>query len=223
MKKIIKKLLNKFNSKKKLTAKEQRHKLVGRAHLWKMKQQFQIDFLKSQGLKSTDTFLDVGCGTLRGGIPIIRFLDDNKYVGIDVRSEVIDEANKELKQEDLVFKNPELIHFDDFENLNIDREFDVVFAFAVLIHLSDDIAKKCFNFIGNHISENGVFYANVNIIQKEDMNWQGFPVVFRSVEFYENLAKNANLKLEVLDQLKNLGHITNKLGDEQFMLKFTKI
>jgi len=53
------------------TSAEQRHGLVGPARLWKMKRDFQIGFLKNFGLKPDNVLLDLGCGTLRGGIPII--------------------------------------------------------------------------------------------------------------------------------------------------------
>ena len=58
---------------------ERRHSLVGAGNLWKMKQQFQIDFLTEQGLSKSDLLLDIGCGTLRGGIPMISFLDAGNY------------------------------------------------------------------------------------------------------------------------------------------------
>lgn len=79
-----------------MTSAERRHHLVGSPKLWKMKQDFQINFLKSQGLKEKDQLLDIGCGTLRGGIPIIKYLDSGNYCGIEVRDQIITEAKKEL-------------------------------------------------------------------------------------------------------------------------------
>ncbi|WP_452225894.1 class I SAM-dependent methyltransferase [Lacinutrix cladophorae] len=221
MKRILKKIKKKFFKTNKLSEKEKRHSLVGKSHLWKMKQQFQIDFLVKMGLKKQDTFLDIGCGTLRGGIPIIKYLNEAKYVGVDVRSEVIEEARKELKQEGVELKKPKLINFSNFSELNFDVKFDVIFAFAVLIHLSDNILEECMQFVSKNLSNKGVFYANVNVLKNEEGNWQGFPVVFRSLEFYNQVANKYGLKVEVISTLKELGHITKKLGDEQLMLKIT--
>ncbi|PNQ72110.1 hypothetical protein C1T31_13480 [Hanstruepera neustonica] len=228
MKQTLKKIYNKYFKKKRkkkaLTEKEKRHSLVGPPKLWKMKQQFQIDFLKQNGMQKHHKFLDVGCGTLRGGIPIIEFLNEENYYGIDVRSEAINEGKNELRQEQLEHKNPNLILFEDFKALKIDVKFDMIFAFSVLIHLKDDIAKDCFSFISEHLDSKGSFYANVNCIENEDGQWQGFPVVFRSIDFYKELAQNVNLGLEVIGQLKDLGHVSNKeLGDQQFMLRFYRL
>ena len=61
------------------TSKERRHAMVGPAKLWKMKRDFQIKFLKKSGLLPKHYLLDIGCGTLRGGIPFIEYLDEKKY------------------------------------------------------------------------------------------------------------------------------------------------
>ena len=64
--------------------KAERHALVGPGHLWKEKRDWQMGFLLNHGLSPSDHFLDVGCGTLRGGIPIIEYLDPGNYTGFDV-------------------------------------------------------------------------------------------------------------------------------------------
>ena len=73
-------------------AKATRHHWVGPQDLWRMKRQFQIDFLLRMGLQPDEDLLDLGCGTLRGGIPMIEYLHAGKYVGVDVRAEVLAEA-----------------------------------------------------------------------------------------------------------------------------------
>uniref|UniRef100_UPI00404B10BC class I SAM-dependent methyltransferase n=1 Tax=Gelidibacter sp. TaxID=2018083 RepID=UPI00404B10BC len=222
MKRILNKLKKIFSKKNSLSDKEKRHSLVGQPHLWKMKQQFQIEFLMKMGLKKEDSFLDIGCGTLRGGIPIIRYLNKEKYYGIDVRSQVIEEAKNELIQEKLSSKKPTLVSFSNFSELHFNFKFDKVFAFSVLIHLSDDILENCLRFVSQNLSDSGVFYANVNVIENQEGNWQGFPVVFRSLDFYKEIAKKYSLDVEVISSLRDLGHVTKKIGDEQLMLKFTK-
>ncbi|OBX23270.1 MULTISPECIES: class I SAM-dependent methyltransferase [Bizionia] len=202
---------------------EKRHSLVGAGNLWKMKQNFQIHFLKEQGLKTSDFILDVGCGTLRGGIPIIDFLDTDHYYGVEVRKHVLDEGKKELKILKLEHKKPNLISFTNFSEIQIEVQFHVVFAFSVLIHFEDGITENCFEFIGQHLKRGGVFYANVNIGNIPDGNWQGFPVVFRSINFYEALANKNGMRLQQLGDLKSLGHISGKDGsDKQIMLKMVK-
>lgn len=202
---------------------ERRHELVGAGKLWKMKRDFQITFLNSQGLQKTDVLLDIGCGTLRGGIPIIQFLNSGNYYGIDVRKDVLLEGQKELKASKLEHKSPTLLSFDHFSEISLEIKFDIIFAFSVLIHFEDKIAEDCFKFVAKSLKTNGVFYANVNIGEHPDGNWHGFPVVFRSLQFYENLARKYGMELEVLGNLRELGHDTGRNADYlQKMLKISK-
>lgn len=203
--------------------KEKRHRLVGPAKLWKMKQEFQINFLNQNGLKPEHTLLDIGCGTLRGGIPIIDYLECGNYTGIDVRKEVIKEAIKELEEERLTNKKPTIISFNDFDELETNKQFDIVFAFSVLIHLSDDILEKSISYVSKTLKNDGKYFANVNIGKREEGNWQGFPIVFRELSFYEQLFKKYGLKAEKMDNLVSLGHSSKmELGDKQVMLKISK-
>ena len=74
-----------------------RHDWVGPGY-HEMKRDFQITSLKSLGLQPRHVFLDLGCGTLRGGIPIIDYLETGNYWGVDVRSKVLSEARNELAE-----------------------------------------------------------------------------------------------------------------------------
>lgn len=78
------------------TKKERRHAMVGPAHLWKMKRDFQIQFLKTMNLKREHYLLDIGCGTLRGGIPLIAYLQDGHYFGVEVREKALNEGRKRV-------------------------------------------------------------------------------------------------------------------------------
>ena len=223
VKKVVKRIKQGISSLLK-TTQEKRHALVGAGNLWKMKRDFQMRFLKEQGMRKTDKLMDVGCGTLRGGIPMIEYLDNNNYFGIDVRENVLIEGRKELKTFKLEHKNPTLISFDHFSDIQIETKFNIIFAFSVLIHLADEIAENCFQFVGKSLLDDGVFFANVNIGDHQDGNWHGFPVVFRSLEFYRDLANKNGMKIEVIGNLKELGHDTGRSSDtQQIMLGISKI
>lgn len=60
---------------------------VGLPEAYHQKQKFQNDFLKSHGLLPHNKFVDIGCGVLRGGLPLIAYLDTGNYVGIDIRKQ----------------------------------------------------------------------------------------------------------------------------------------
>ena len=206
------------------TKQETRHALVGASNVWEYTRKFQFQFLVDQGLQKTDKLMDIVCGTLRGGIPLIEYLDSGNYYGMDVRDHILDEGREEIKTAKLEDKNPNLVSFNHFSEVNLDVKFNIMFAFSVLIHFEDKIAESCFQFVAKSLVAGGIFYANVNIAEHEDGSWEGFPIVFRSHDFYNNLAAKNGMKVEVMGNLIGLGHNTGKKSDrQQIMLKFSKI
>ncbi|CAN0116975.1 unnamed protein product, partial [Chrysoparadoxa australica] len=116
-----------------------------------------------------------------------------------------------------------VLAFDQFQNLDFDHEFDFMFAFSVLIHLEDSISEACFQFVSKYLKADGTFFANVNIEQHDDAKWQGFPVVFRTLDFYEKMAAANGLKVRNMGQIKDFGHISGQdLADKQVMLEIKK-
>jgi len=202
---------------------ERRHALVGPADLWKMKRSFQIRFLKEMKLKPEHYLLDIGCGTLRGGIPLIDWLQDGHYFGIETRAKALDEGRRELKEAGLEGKNSTLLLTSDISQLNIELTFDYVWAFSVLIHMTDEILNHTLAFVTKHLSEKGVFYANVNIGDtREEGDWCGFPVVSRTFEFYSHMCAMNGVIVSDLGPLKSLGHVSNVTSqDTQRMLSIT--
>ncbi|MGH8603035.1 MAG: class I SAM-dependent methyltransferase, partial [Gammaproteobacteria bacterium] len=148
-----------------------RHSRVGSPKLWKMKRDFQIRFLEQAGLEPQHHLLDLGCGTLRGGIPIIEYLEKGHYFGVEARQDVLDEGRKELQESKLVDKEPTLIATADISSLNLAQEFDFIWAFSVLIHMEDKILYDALDFARRHLKDDGCFYANANVDDRADGSW----------------------------------------------------
>jgi cyclopropane fatty-acyl-phospholipid synthase-like methyltransferase len=203
-----------------LSKAESRHSLVGPAELWNMKRDFQVGFLKKAGLLPHHYLLDIGCGTLRGGIPLIAHLQDGHYFGIEARADVLDEGREELRDAGLEGRRPTLLASPDMSQLNLDQKFSFIWAFSVLIHLSDDILNETLNFVSRHLADEGTFFANVNVGSHQEGSWQGFPVVWRSLDFYADMCLKNKLAVSDLGPLKDLGHVSNvESQDIQRMLR----
>lgn len=198
-----------------------RHGLVGAVDKQGMKRQFQIDFLKKMGLLPHHLLLDIGCGTLRGGIPIISYLNRGCYFGLEARSFVLEEARRELEENGLQHKEPKLILVGDAEKELAGIKFDFIWAFSVIIHMTDDIFKETMRLVANHLKDDGAFYFNANVGNNKKVGaWQGFPVVSRPLSFYQAAARAGNLDLQIVDILKNLGHTSGvDQQDQQPMLR----
>lgn len=204
----------------------ERHALVGPADLWEMKRRFQIDFLRRAGLLPHHRLLDLGCGTLRGGIPLIDHLAAGNYAGVEVRGEVLDEGRRELAESGLAGKAPQLVHCSRLTELDLGRTFDVAWAFAVLIHMDDHILDDAVAAVARHLVPDGVFYATANVGAEPAGTWQGFPVVHREAAHYAEVFGRHGLALEDLGSLASFGHVHPRLPAEaqarQRMLKGTK-
>ena len=194
--------------------------LVGPPEQWATQRRFQFEFLTSHGLQPEHRLLDIGCGTLRGGIPLIEYLHAGNYTGVEVRAAVLDEARKELAESGLDHKDPVLIHAEDPSQVQSAEPFDFVWAFMVLIHMPDEVVDAYLRLVSQRMTEGGEFYANVALGDRGEDQWQGFPVVFRPREFYQRSASAHGLSMSEVGALGSLGP-SIEVGRHTMMLRFT--
>lgn len=196
-----------------------RHSLVGPAEFWEAKRRFQKDFLVRAGLRPHHRLLDFGCGTLRGGLPLIEYLEPGNYVGLDVRTETLKEACLELEESGLDKKNPTIIHCRDLSILSLSKSMDFIWAFSVLIHLSDHSLDEMLAFSARSLSPAGKLLANVHNGTQPDHLWQNFPVVSRSPEFYRQAFGKHGLRIEDIGALRDYGHVARPRSESEELLQ----
>jgi len=127
--------------------------------LWDVVGSLQFEFLKSQGLLPRHAFIDIGCGSLRGGIHFIRYLDPGNYHGIDISTRILDAARCELGQQGLETKRPALKHTTSFDLVSFNRLFDFGIAQSVFTHLPLNDIIRCLMSVEKVLSPGGRFYA----------------------------------------------------------------
>jgi len=197
--------------------------LVGRPEAYAFKQQFQMSFLRGQGLLPQHSLVDYGCGVLRGGIPLIRYLDAGNYVGLDIRAEALIAAQEAIRRERLTSKKPTLVRAAKIDALDLGRRIDYIWAFSVFFHLTDEHVDGCLRFVARHLANNGTFFANVGLGERKTGSWREFPVIWRTLEEYRAHASAAGLSVSPLGELSRFGHHspTDPEEDKQIMLAFT--
>ena len=141
------------------TAPDDRHRvLVG--GMWEEVGRLQFDFLVAQGLQPSHSLLDVGCGSLRGGVHFIAYLEAGHYYGIDRDAEVLASGRDvELPRYGLSGKAPVLVEMEDFGFDRLGRSFDYALAQSVFTHLPLNSIVRCLMNIEAALVPGGRFYA----------------------------------------------------------------
>jgi cyclopropane fatty-acyl-phospholipid synthase-like methyltransferase len=187
--------------------------MMGFRGQWDEHQRFQIDELKKLGLKPGSSVLEIGCGPLTAGLPVIEYLDVGRYVGVDVRSNVLNLSWQQIGKNGLSAKNPRLLRADDFGAAELaGRKFDFVWSFSVLYHLTDEILENLFSNVGRRLEKDGSFAANV-MTNMEDSTWLEFPFRRRTIDTYGSLAMKHGLKMTNLGTIEERGFRLS--GDER--------
>jgi SAM-dependent methyltransferase len=140
--------------------------------LWDEVGRLQFDYLVGCGLKPHHYLLDVGCGSLRGGVHFIRYLERGHYFGVDRDRELL-EAGRELELGVKTFtqKHPTLVTMDNFDFQSLGRTFDFALAQSLFTHLPLNSILRCLTNMQRVLASDGRFYAT----------------------FFENPADNQNL------------------------------
>jgi len=141
-------------------------------------------------------FLDLGCGVLRTGLPIIDYLNAGNFYGYDLCPRRIEEAKKELQEFGNLNKRPILTS----DWLEIVGEFDFLWSYQVLIHVLDDELFKIIDRIKQTLADDGVAVVSVNTDTKQfpnDLQWCEYPFVVRPLEFYKEAFNRVNLDVEM--------------------------
>jgi len=191
--------------------------------LWAELGQLQLDFLVEQGLRRDHFFLDVGCGSLRGGVHFIRYLDTGHYYGFDRSRERLEAGQSvELPRYGLVDKRPVLEVIDDFGVARFGRSFDFALAQSVFTHIPLDAIELCLRNVGDALVSGGRFYATFNErtdagpdrVDRSDLPYHKDPIVRYDVTAFEELCRAGPLSVSYIG---DWGHPRG-----QRMLAFTK-
>ena len=111
--------------------------------MWDEIGNLQMEFLKAQGLLPHHRLVDIGCGSLRGGVPFVRYLDRGNYYGFDVNASLIEAGRRELAQSGLAGKGPNLLVEDKFRMTRFRVSFDYAVAQSVFTHLYMNHIARC--------------------------------------------------------------------------------
>ncbi len=117
--------------------------------------------LVERGLAPAHNLLDFGCGPLRVGYWLVRFLDPGRYHGIEPDSSRV-EAGKRvaLTPELIAFKKPRFADNEDCDMGVFETTFDFVIARSVFTHMTPGLLSDSLTSFRDNSSDEGLLLAS---------------------------------------------------------------
>jgi len=144
--------------------------------MWEEIGQFQFDFLVSEGLAPEHYLLDVGCGSLRGGVHFVKYLEAGHYFGLDHNPRLLDAGRSELERAGIADKRPVLLADDNFRLVRFAQSFDFALAQSLFTHLPFNQIARCVAEIDRVLKPGGRFYATLFANPGPRLRTDTFPV-----------------------------------------------
>jgi len=127
--------------------------------LWDEIGQLQFGFMVDHGLGPEHVFLDVACGSLRGGRHFICYLEPGHCLGIDKSEELVRSGLEEEVGEQLVAERaPEIVISDRFEFSRLSKRPDFALAQSLFTHLTVSDIRRCLSNL-RRFADDCRFYA----------------------------------------------------------------
>ncbi|HXT52374.1 MAG TPA: class I SAM-dependent methyltransferase [Thermoanaerobaculia bacterium] len=129
--------------------------------LWDLAGPQQLRFLVARGLRPWMRLLDLGCGCLRGGLPLVQFIDPGRYYGIDVNASLLAAGLLEVEVAGLADRLPpgNLLRSDALEGWRFGVDFEVVLAHSLFTHLPPAWLRRCLGEMERYVPPGGRFFA----------------------------------------------------------------
>jgi SAM-dependent methyltransferase len=105
---------------------------VGDPGSWSARGERIVEFLKDAGMTHQSRVLEIGCGNLSQGKPLIAFLAPGHYAGIEPAGWLVEVALGHFPG--LEAQSPRFAWGTDFDASSFDMDFDFVLAHSVLSH-----------------------------------------------------------------------------------------
>lgn len=132
---------------------------AGVGGMWDEIGALQFEFLRENGLSPEHRLLDMGCGSLRGGVHFVRYLERGNYYGMDIQEALLEAGRWELEQAGLSDRKPNLLAAADFKASRFEATFDYAISVSLFTHLYLNQIVRCLKEVGKVLEPDGKYYA----------------------------------------------------------------
>ena len=185
--------------------------LRGPSGAWRVDREVQARALAKLGLQPNHRLLEIGCGPLQAGAPLIRFLDAGNYVGVDISGDRLEAARAVIQRFDLDEREPRLVLSDDFGLDQITpASFDRIWSFHVVIHFPKEAVCRFLEAVSTLLKPGGIGWFSAWVTpQRTEFNrrgsWLEFPVTEAGSDFFRSAAADCGLDCRSLGTLEEWG------------------
>ena len=138
--------------------------------------QLQFELLKKEGCMPTSRVLEIGCGFLQAGAPLMQYLEKGCYVGIDPNGWLIKKAMKRPGIRQLVEeKQGRFLHVSDFDASTLGVTFDRVLSHSVLSHAAHWQLEQFLRNTSRVLAPGGRIVASIRLAEGNNFGSAGSP------------------------------------------------
>lgn len=186
----------------------------------------QLTILKNEGMEPQHVLFEIGCGALVGSILFIRYLDENKYYGVDPNKWLRDDTLGIVANRDILEKNPVFYSNSEFQP-ETEIKFDYIFAHSIFNHAANWQWEYFLDNVKKYMKKNTVIVLSVlfadgnkygNVGNKKTIwsEWQSQKVItdkkgnkrgdgrggvaYKTIKFFEDTCKKRSLKVEIMEE-----------------------
>lgn len=171
----------------------------------------QFDYLVEHGLAPQHRLLEIGCGNLRAGQHLIRYLKPGHYYGVDISHEVLIAAQRTVAERGLTRKLPYLVAVRDMSFAFLpDDAFDVVHAHSVFSHAPLSVIEDCFAHIGRVMKPDGFFDFTFKRTEGREYGKLREDFYYRTDTLVSAAAAHG-LRAALMEDWERLGHSQSKI------------
>ena len=138
--------------------------------------ELQLELLKREGCTPESSVLEVGCGCLNAGVPLIAYLRRGNYVGIEPNRWLLDAAFADWRVRLLARrKRPTLLAVTDFDARPLGRTYDYVLSHSVLSHCAHWQLEQFLSNVARVLRPGGRILASIRLAEGNAYGSPGTP------------------------------------------------
>jgi SAM-dependent methyltransferase len=174
---------------------------VGPPDLYDVIGALQFRVMVGEGLREWHTFLDIGCGSLRGGRFFMVYLQPSRYFGIEPDQQLVYtgiQAN--LGESIWAVKKPEFHYSREFDLSYFNVQFNYILAQSIFSHAAPHMINKCLSEIQKVLAPNGTFIATYfkGTTDYKGTTWAQAPDARYTQTWLKNMCSSHGLTLQTL-------------------------